>query len=991
MKKLLSIFIAFSLLFGTCQIAFAAEDVLTEGDYKYIVLEDGTIEITEYTGKEETVTIPSELGGKNVTRLGESAFKAGIYIHNLVISDGITSIDDYALEACSNLETVVMPDSLTEIGRCAFSGCANLKTVDFSENLETIGDGAFLSCRNLTSVVLPASLTSAGMFAFAECISLSDVSLNSGLTTISDRLFYGCTALSRIEIPSSIVTIGTRAFASSGLQTVSIPSSVTSVGEYAFANCGELTAADFPCSELAAGTFSNTFPSPDPEVPNNNELNFTGTLNSIGREALSGSNLSTVVIPQSVTSIDGSAFNRCNTSAYAVEEGNSAFTAVDGILYNSDMTELVAYPNKKETDTLVIPESVTKIGDYAFSTADISGEIILPSATLEIGDYSFADTNAPITLNEGLQRIGDYAFSGYGYGLETLLLPSSLEELGVGAFCRTNLERLTLPANVTEITDCMFRESYLHSITLSDSVSKIDPTAFAECNELSEINISENSAYFTNIDGVIFTKDRTELVLCPPFVSADPYIVPEGTRSIGDRAFLGNRSVCELYIPSSLTEMGDAAFGFYYEYRNTTFLRQKMTSSALAIYGSADSPVREYALKNNIAFFTGDPSQNAEDITLAGGETFAFSILNAVTDDVSFTSSDDRIASVDQNGVVTGLKTGTTSVIANVGLYNFKLNVEVTSDSSIAYTGFDDSSYRQLTKDAIRQWAIDYNTYNNVPDGFPNYYIDLYKGQAYYESMKGVQDESSYYYTIGTDSFGSDYKEMMLAMNHGVAAELARYRQPENVVLYSGVSTLYTTQLTGTDPSIKSLKNAVGTTYTDPFFMSTSLSEMVSQNFASSDGVVYIVYADKEALNNCPAGYADSYTTDVGEYEILLDGNAKFEVLDAGVREVYMESFSTDEAETRLERYVKLKLINEGGSPDQPVTPDKPVTPDEPETPDKPVNPEKPDDNPSKSSDKVKTADPTQTSTIIILGFFMIASVGTVAVTRYRKKNKYIS
>ena len=984
MKKILSIFIAFSLLFGTCQIAFAVEDVLTEGDYKYVVLEDGTIEITEYTGKEETVTIPSKLGGKNVTRLGESAFRAGIQVHHLILSEGITSIGDYALEACSNLETVVMPDSLTKIGRCAFSGCANLKTVDFSENLETIGDGAFLSCRNLTSIVLPARLTSAGMFAFAECSSLSNVSLNSGLTAISDRLFYCCAALSQIEIPSSITTIGTRAFASSGLQTVNIPSSVTFVGEYAFANCVDLTAADFPCSELAAGTFDGDYCL--------NAINFTGGLNSIGCKALSGSNLATVVIPQSVTSIDGSAFNHCNTGAYAVEEGNSAFTAVDGILYNSDMTELVAYPNLKETDTLVIPESVTKIGDYAFSTADISGEIILPSATLEIGNYAFADTSTAITLNEGLQKIGDYAFSGYGYGLETLHLPSSLEVLGVGAFCRTNLEKLTLPANVTQITDCMFRESNLHSITLSNSVSEIDPTAFSECNELSEINIPESNAYFTNIDGAIFTKDGTELVLCPPFVSADSYTVPEGTRRIGDRAFLGNKSVCALYIPSSLTEMGDAAFGFYYEYRNTTFLRQKMTSSALAIYGSADSPVREYALKNNIAFFTGIPSQNAEDITLAGGETFTFSILNAVTDDVSFTSSDDRIASVDQTGVVTGLKPGTTSIIAHVGLFTFKLNVEVTSDCGIAYTGFDDSSYKQLTKDTIRKWAIDYNTYNNVPDGFPNYYIDLYKGQAYYESMKGVQDESSYYYTIGTDSFGSDYKEMMLAMNHGVAAELARYRQPENVVLYSGVSTLYTTQLTGSDPSIKSLKNAVGTTYTDPFFMSTSLSEMVSQNFASSDGVVYIVYADKEALNNCPAGYADSSNTDVGEYEILLDGNAKFEVLDAGVREVYMESFSTDEAETRLERYVKLKLINEGGSPDQPVSPDKPVTPDEPETPEKPVNPEKPEDNPSsKYSGKVKTADSTQTATIIIFGFFMIASVATVAVTRYRKKNKYLS
>ena len=256
-------------------------EVLTSGSYRYVVLEDGTVEIKQYTGAEETVTIPEEIDGRMVTSIGDGAllnpfssfrltsvsipdgvinvgvnpFSGCISLTDIIVTsnhpaltviDGVLFskgdhrlicyprgktgsqyaipqgsliVDDYAFLACTRLTSVSIPDSVTSIGDCAFSGCYGLTSVTIPDSVTTIGEGAFSSCYGLTSVSIPDSVTTIGGGAFLFCSALTSVSIPDSVTSIGDCAFSGC----------------------SGLTSVSIPDRVTSIGENAFARCPNLT------------------------------------------------------------------------------------------------------------------------------------------------------------------------------------------------------------------------------------------------------------------------------------------------------------------------------------------------------------------------------------------------------------------------------------------------------------------------------------------------------------------------------------------------------------------------------------------------------------------------------------------------------------------------------------------------------------------------------------------------------------------------------
>ncbi len=139
---------------------------LLGGEYTYHKLPDGTVEITKYNGKAETLEVPGELGGKTVTGIG-----------------------DYAFSDCVRLRSVKLPDSVTSIGDLAFLFCRYLTSVTLSEGLTKIGDGAFSNCGMLTSVTIPY-----------------------GVTDIGDNAFYNCQALTSVTIPDTVARIGKDAF-----------------------------------------------------------------------------------------------------------------------------------------------------------------------------------------------------------------------------------------------------------------------------------------------------------------------------------------------------------------------------------------------------------------------------------------------------------------------------------------------------------------------------------------------------------------------------------------------------------------------------------------------------------------------------------------------------------------------------------------------------------------------------------------------------------
>ncbi len=172
MKKIKYLFsVCFVAVFVFCMgVSVKAEE--TEIDtsvFEYEENDDGTITITGYTGTDATVTIPSEIDGKSVVSIGRSAFYKCETIRQLVISEGITGIEDSmygVFGSCKNLETVSLPSTLKTIGNNAFDRCYKLREINLPEGLTSIGDDAFWGCHSIEKLVIPDSVTYIGEGAF---------------------------------------------------------------------------------------------------------------------------------------------------------------------------------------------------------------------------------------------------------------------------------------------------------------------------------------------------------------------------------------------------------------------------------------------------------------------------------------------------------------------------------------------------------------------------------------------------------------------------------------------------------------------------------------------------------------------------------------------------------------------------------------------------------------------------------------------------------
>ncbi len=352
-----------------------------------------------------------------------------------------------------------------------------------------IGASAFQDCGSLTNITIPNSVTSIGAWAFSYCSSLSAITvdaLNSSYSSVAGVLFdksrtaliaYPGGRAGSYTIPNGVTSIGDYAFLyCTSLTSVTIPNSVTNIGDDAFLYCTSVT-------NVAIGS----------------------SVTSIGRWAFGVcSSLSGVTIPSSVTSIANGAFDSCSSlTAITVDADNSAYSSVDGVLFNQGQATLIAYPGGK-AGGYTIPSGVTGIGDGAFGYCGSLGSVRIPNSVTNIGDDAFYGCTGLIgvTIPNSVSRIGDGAFdSCSSLTAITVEAGNSVYSSVDGVLFNQGQTALiacpggisggyTIPSGVTGIGDyAFFSCTTLTGVTIGNSVTNIGYGAFDGCSSLTNVRI----------------------------------------------------------------------------------------------------------------------------------------------------------------------------------------------------------------------------------------------------------------------------------------------------------------------------------------------------------------------------------------------------------------------------------------------------------------------------------------------------------------------
>ena len=544
----------------------------------------------------------------------------GELIRNLVIPESVSKIKNYVFEGCREITSVTLPNSMTEIGDNAFSGNAGITSFILGNSVAKIGSQAFSGCTGLTSVTIPNSVKEIGSAAFINCTGLKEVKISSleswcnidFATYHSNPLFYANdlylngVLIEDLSIPENISEIKDFAFiAGSKLKSVTIPNSVTKIGKNAFAGCSKIPAVEIPNS-----------------VSEIEEYAFDGC-----------SGLKSVSFPASLKLIGVSAFQHC-----------SGLTSVE------------------------IPNSVTAIADYTFANCPGLTSVTIPNSVTEIGTCAFymCYSLKSLAIPNSVTLIGYEAFRGC-MSLTSITVPNSVTLVGAGSFngC-TNLTSVTIPNSVTAVA----AGSFLGCPNISSVI------CFAQVPPAISINTFEQSVYskatlsVTESYESVYQEDPIWSLFAInsiKFANSISFNVTEWTGFEGDSFTLSATITPDNAYDKTLLWRSDAPEVATVNSNGVVRAIAEGSANITATMANGLSATCAVTVKAR-PIAVAEIELSAQELLMVEDETTQLIAEvkpdNATDKTVTWSSSDEAVAIVDENGIVKAVKAGSAVITA---------------------------------------------------------------------------------------------------------------------------------------------------------------------------------------------------------------------------------------------------------------------------------------------------------------------------------------
>lgn len=362
---------------------------------------------------------------------------------------------------------------------------------------------AFHDCTTLTSVTIENGITEIDEYAFTSCYNLKKVTLPEGLKTLKKYAFSYCGNLLSINLPSTLIEIGEGCFKNcNNLQCDMIfPIGVNKIEKETFSGCNRITKISLPetITEIEWLAFQNCYELKDINIPS--------SVRNIGSRAFEDCHkIKTIIIPNGVTQISYGLFSDCN-SLKSVQIPASV-NSIDGS----------AFSGCSSLTSIQIPTSVNSIGDGAFSSCSSLASVSIPDDVLSIGNSVF----------------------GYCTNLQSVNISSNSQMLTIGSSAFSGCSSLT-------------------SIYIPKGVDWINDNSFLDCTSLVSYDVHPENNTYTAVEGVLFKKDKKQLLVYPPAKKGSQYVVPIGVEEIANNAFK-NTKIEKVSLPNTLKNIGENAF-----------------------------------------------------------------------------------------------------------------------------------------------------------------------------------------------------------------------------------------------------------------------------------------------------------------------------------------------------------------------------------------------------------------------------------------------